>query len=114
MVRTLTQFERCQRASIANKINIEGITYEDQWLLRSLIHLSPDNQFRKSLAFYYLSPIISIKNENKYRKKAKYIITDEKDKNNVELQTLCELRANRRLTNDDIQKYLPNWNYNNF
>jgi Rps23 Pro-64 3,4-dihydroxylase Tpa1-like proline 4-hydroxylase len=76
--------------------------------------LSPDNQFRKSLAFYYLSPIISIKNENKYRKKAKYIITDEKDKNNENLQILCDLRANRRLTNDDIQKYLPNWNHNNF
>ena len=71
--------------------------------------LCPKNQYRKSLAFYYLSPLKSIKNEHKYRKKAKYIITDEKDKTNTGLHALCEIRSNRRLTIDDIIKYYPNW-----
>jgi Rps23 Pro-64 3,4-dihydroxylase Tpa1-like proline 4-hydroxylase len=65
----------------------------------------PENQYRKSLAFYYLSPLISMKNENNYRKKAKYIITNEKEKNNKALLNLCEIRSNRRLNNNDIIEY---------
>ena len=65
----------------------------------------PEDKYRKSLAFYYLSPLISIKNENTYRKKAKYIITNEKDKNNEGLNKLCEIRSNRRLNDDDINNY---------
>lgn len=74
--------------------------------------LCPENQYRKSLAFYYLSPFKSIKNESKYRKKAQYIITDEKNKNNEGLKTLCEIRSSRRLNNEDIIKYYPNWKKN--
>jgi Rps23 Pro-64 3,4-dihydroxylase Tpa1-like proline 4-hydroxylase len=65
----------------------------------------PEDKYRKSLAFYYLSPLISVKNENTYRKKAKYIVTNEKDKNNEELNKLCEIRSNRRLNDDDINNY---------
>jgi hypothetical protein len=50
-----------------------------------------------------------MKNEYNYRKKAKYIITDEKEKDNEGLKILCEIRSNRRLTIDDINRYYPNW-----
>ena len=36
--------------------------------------LCPENHFRKSLAFYYVSPLTNEKDENDYRKKAQYII----------------------------------------
>jgi Rps23 Pro-64 3,4-dihydroxylase Tpa1-like proline 4-hydroxylase len=71
--------------------------------------LCPEGNYRKSLALYYVSPLVSLKNEYKYRKKAKYIITDEKEKDNEGLKNLCEIRSNRRLTIDDINKYYPNW-----
>jgi len=76
--------------------------------------LCPENEYRKSLAFYYLSPFKSVKNDSKYRKKAQYIITDEKNKNNEGLKALCKIRSNRRLNNDDIIKYYPNWKKMNF
>lgn len=71
--------------------------------------LCPEGNYRKSLALYYVSPLISLKNEYNYRKKAKYIITDKKEKDNEGLKILCEIRSNRRLTIDDINKYYPNW-----
>ena len=67
--------------------------------------LCPENKYRKSLAFYYLSPLLSIKDENTYRKKAKYIITDKKYKNDKKLLKLCEIRSNRRLNESDIKDY---------
>ena len=67
--------------------------------------LCPENKYRKSLAFYYVSPLLSMKDENEYRKKAKYIITDEKLKNDKKLIRLCEIRSNRRLNENDINYY---------
>lgn len=69
----------------------------------------PEDQFRKSLAFYYVSPLIHEKNEYNYRKKAKYIITNENEKDNKGLLKLCEIRANRRLEKEDIDTYYPDW-----
>lgn len=80
-------------------------TNDISWHGLSETILCPENQYRKSLAFYYLSPLISVKNENTYRKKAKYIITNEKEKNNEALNILCEIRSNRRLNLDDICHY---------
>jgi Rps23 Pro-64 3,4-dihydroxylase Tpa1-like proline 4-hydroxylase len=74
--------------------------------------LCPENYFRKSLAYYYVSPLHqSVKMV--YRNKAKYVITNEKDKNNDGLQKLCEIRENRRLTEHDIELYCPGWIKNN-
>jgi len=70
----------------------------------------PENQFRKSLAFYYVSPLISFK--TKYRNKAKYILTDD-NKNDENLKKLCEIRSIRRLTLDDLKLYCSNWEKNN-
>lgn len=71
----------------------------------------PENEYRKSLAFYYVSPLQSMKTI--YRNKAKYVITDEKNKNDISLHKLCEIRANRRLTIDDVNIYCPDWTKNN-
>lgn len=73
----------------------------------------PENQNRKTLAFYYVSPLSSNKNEEEYRKKAKYTITNENDKKNPGLKTLCEIRENRRLTHEDIQVYYSDWKNDN-
>jgi Rps23 Pro-64 3,4-dihydroxylase Tpa1-like proline 4-hydroxylase len=73
--------------------------------------LCPEDHFRKSLAYYYVSPLQTIKKN--YRNKAKYIITDENDKNNDGLQKLCRIRINRRLTIEDINMNCPGWVKNN-
>ena len=73
----------------------------------------PENQYRKTLAFYYVSPLISNKNEQEYRKKAKYTITNENDKQHTGLKKLCKIRANRRLTCEDIKIHYSDWNIGN-
>lgn len=70
----------------------------------------PESQYRKSLAFYYVSPLTSIKTE--YRNKAKYILTDTK-KSDKNMEKLCQIRSNRRLTLDDLKLYCPTWEKNN-
>ena len=73
--------------------------------------ICPPDKYRKTLAFYYLSPLKTIKNEKEYRKKAKYVVTNKKetDINYQNLCSLCEIRSNRRLTEEDIHKYYPDW-----
>jgi len=68
----------------------------------------PENIFRKSLAYYYVSPLNSKKSEELYRKKAKYVKrpSDTCDKN---LEELYKIRAYRRITTEDMEKYSPNW-----
>ena len=63
----------------------------------------PEGHFRKTLAFYYVSPLSSIKPEDEYRKKAKYVITDKDEMDNPALKKLCAIRANRRLTKEDLE-----------
>lgn len=72
----------------------------------------PDGFYRKTMAFYYVSPLSSIKREEEYRKKAKYVITDKDEMNNPDLHRLCSIRANRRITKDDLA-YLFNYKLNN-
>ncbi len=72
--------------------------------------LCPHDIYRKSLAFYYVSPLTSLKTE--YRNKAKYILTG-KTKHNVNLQILCNIRCNRRLNKEDIYKYCSEWRKEN-
>jgi len=70
--------------------------------------LCPDNEYRKSLAYYYVSPLNSFKDEDAYRKKAKYVKRPEEpyDEN---MEELYKIRTYRRITNEDIFKYFPNW-----
>jgi len=69
--------------------------------------LCPENEFRKTLAFYYVSPLQSIK--TLYRNKANYIASDEQDTN---IKKLCKIREDRRLTENDIKMYCPGWEKN--
>lgn len=62
----------------------------------------PEGNYRKTLAFYYVSPLSSVKPEDEYRKKAKYVITDKDELDNPALKRLCSIRANRRLTKEDL------------
>jgi Rps23 Pro-64 3,4-dihydroxylase Tpa1-like proline 4-hydroxylase len=68
----------------------------------------PDKHYRKSLAFYYVSPLQNLQDKKQHRNKAKYIITEESD-NLTNLKILCEIRSNRRLTTEDVNKYCPGW-----
>ncbi len=70
--------------------------------------LCPENAFRKSLAYYYVSPLNTQKNENDYRKKAKFIKRPQ-DSYNENIQKLYEIRSNRRITKNDMEIIIPNW-----
>lgn len=74
--------------------------------------MCPENYYRKSLAYYYVSPLNTVKNENAYRKKAKYVKRpqDPYDKNMVQLYNI---RENRRIEKEDLEKYFPNWKIHN-
>jgi Rps23 Pro-64 3,4-dihydroxylase Tpa1-like proline 4-hydroxylase len=77
--------------------------------------MCPEGESRKTLAYYYVSPLNSVKKEEDYRLKAKYIITDtnETNENKKRLTSLCEIRSNRRLTSDDVQLHCPDWKKEN-
>jgi Rps23 Pro-64 3,4-dihydroxylase Tpa1-like proline 4-hydroxylase len=70
--------------------------------------MCPENIFRHSLAYYYVSPLQTHKNEDEYRKKAKFMKLPNEffDKN---MEELCEIRRNRRITKDDLNKLFPEW-----
>jgi Rps23 Pro-64 3,4-dihydroxylase Tpa1-like proline 4-hydroxylase len=70
--------------------------------------MCPNNIFRKSLAYYYISPLNSIKSQSDYRKKAKFTKTkyENFDKNMLELYNI---RSERLITNEDLKLYFPNW-----
>jgi Rps23 Pro-64 3,4-dihydroxylase Tpa1-like proline 4-hydroxylase len=70
--------------------------------------MCPENTFRKSLAYYYVSPLNTTKEEKNYRKKANYVKRpgDPYDEN---LETLYEIRRNRRITKTDLDLLFPGW-----
>jgi Rps23 Pro-64 3,4-dihydroxylase Tpa1-like proline 4-hydroxylase len=70
--------------------------------------LCPENIYRKSLAYYYVSPLNSFKDEADYRKKAQYVKRPE-DPYNDNMEQLYKIRANRRINDSDLIKYFPNW-----
>lgn len=70
--------------------------------------MCPENIFRNSLAYYYVSPLNSKKKENEYRKKAKFIKSPH-EKYNYNMDKLYEIRRNRRITKQDMQNLFPNW-----
>jgi len=70
--------------------------------------LCPENTFRKSLAYYYVSPLNTQKNESDYRKKAKFMKRPQ-DPYNENIQKLYEIRSNRRITKNDMETIVPDW-----
>jgi len=80
----------------------------------------PENVYRKSFAYYYISPLSSSSQSNKigndgsgYRTKA--IFTKKPDDPNLEQMTeLYKIRPIRRIENDDLKKIWPEWTPNLF
>jgi Rps23 Pro-64 3,4-dihydroxylase Tpa1-like proline 4-hydroxylase len=66
----------------------------------------PEGTFRKSLAYYFVSPMGNVK--KKYRNKATFYQTKNLpyDEN---FQKLCNIRSERRITNEDVKEYFPEW-----
>ena len=71
----------------------------------------PENTYRSTLAYHYVSPLCSMKSEYEYRMKASYTKRpqDTPDANKSEL---FKIRANRRITKEDLEKYCPLWTIN--
>lgn len=74
--------------------------------------LCPENIFRKSLAYYYVSPLNSQKIEEEYRKKAKFVKRPE-DPYDKNMQKLYEIRPYRRITKEDMDLLMPDWTIEN-
>ena len=70
--------------------------------------MCPENIFRKSLAYYFVTPLNTKKNEDSYRKKAKFIKRPE-DPFNEKIEELYNIRPYRRITKSDLDLLVPNW-----
>jgi Rps23 Pro-64 3,4-dihydroxylase Tpa1-like proline 4-hydroxylase len=70
--------------------------------------MCPENIFRKSLAYYYVSPLNTAKEEQQYRRKAKFVKRPE-DPKNTNMGELYEIRRHRRITINDMKRLFPNW-----
>ena len=68
----------------------------------------PDKICRMSLAYYYVSPLNTSKDEKEYRKKAKYTRRP-CDPPCDKLDQLFEIRSSRRIEPEDRPLYFPNW-----
>ncbi len=68
----------------------------------------PDNIFRKSLAYYYVSELDTKKPETEYRKKAQFVKV-QNDKYSEKMEQLYKIRGDRLITNDDLKEIMPEW-----
>ena len=77
--------------------------------------MCPENVFRKSLAYYYISPLVNKKDENKigndgsgFRTKATFIKRPS-DPCNERMEALYKIRPYRRIEPEDMDKIWPTW-----
>lgn len=75
----------------------------------------PKDVYRKSLAYYYISNIVSNKDDNKigndgsgYRTKATFVKRPS-DPYNEKIEQLYKIRPYRRIEKEDIEKIYPEW-----
>jgi len=75
----------------------------------------PENVFRKSLAYYYLSPVVTKPSKSKfggdvigYRTKAAFIKRPS-DPDLEQMKKLYKIRPYRRITKDDMDNIWPEW-----
>lgn len=78
--------------------------------------MCPEGVYRKSLAYYYISPLTSKHSKNKigndgsgYRTKATFIKRP-KDPHLPQMVKLYKIRPIRRITENDIEDIWPEWN----
>jgi hypothetical protein len=74
--------------------------------------LCPENVFRNSIAYYYVSLLNSQKNEDEYRKKAKFVKRPQ-DSYNKNMEELYNIRRYRRIEKTDMELLFPNWKKEN-
>ena len=70
--------------------------------------MCPDDVFRNSMAYYYVSPLNTQKPEDGYRKKAKFVKRP-KDPYNEQMQKIYDIRPQRRITKEDMDELMPDW-----
>lgn len=82
--------------------------------------MCPENYHRKSLAYYYISPLVSKLNYHKfgndgsgYRTKATFIKRPE-DKKLDKMEELYKIRPFRRINKEDMDLIWPDWNPINY
>lgn len=68
----------------------------------------PQNVFRNSIAYYYVSPLNILKPESEYRKKAKFVKRPQ-DVYCEKKQKLYDIRPYRRITKKDLDDIFPEW-----
>lgn len=78
--------------------------------------LCPENVFRKSFAYYYVSPLYAMSdtgkygaNEEGYRTKASFIKRPQ-DPECEKMNQLYNIRMHRRIEKEDMQRIFPEWN----
>lgn len=82
--------------------------------------ICPEDIYRISLAYYYISPLISKKDNEKfgndgsgYRSKATFIKRP-KDKQSDKMDLLYKIRPIRRIEEEDLNEIWPDWNPKDF
>ena len=77
--------------------------------------MCPEGVFRKSLAYYYISPLDDKSDENKfgndgsgYRTKASFIKRP-CDPDDPRMDSLYKIRPFRRITEEDMKEIWPGW-----
>ena len=91
------------------------VTTEQSWHGVPEIIKCPENMYRKTIAFYYVSEIQNKSDLDKkgaasdgYRKKAVFTKLPS-DKYDEKMEALYKIRPYRLITQDDLDKYFPNW-----
>lgn len=90
-------------------------TCEESWHGVPEIISCPEGEYRKTLAFYYLTDLESRPasnkvgaNESGYRTKATFVQRP-CDKPDDRIKELMKIRPTRRITNEDMQRIWPEW-----
>ena len=82
------------------------VTNDDSWHGIPDKIMCPENIFRKTIAFYYVSE----NTDEKLRCRSKAVFTKRPDdKYDERLEKLFEIRSNRRIENKDLEEIWPEW-----
>jgi hypothetical protein len=80
----------------------------------------PEGTFRKTLAYYYVSPLIAERstgkhgaNEDGFRTKASFIKRP-RDDEDARMEKLYAIRMHRRISTEDLDEIWPGWNAEEF
>lgn len=90
-------------------------TNEISWHGVPEIIMCPENVYRKSIAYYYVSPLVNLSQDTKigndgtgYRTKATFRKRP-KDKEDERMNQLYKIRPYRRIEKEDMESIWPDW-----